>query len=349
MAINLASKYADKIAEVYTANSFIAGKCCKDWNFTGVKSLTIYTPTTVPLTDYSRSGANRYGDGVEMEDTIQELTMSQDKKYKLIIDKGNLNEQLMIKQAGKMMKAEINEQVVPLIDKYAFSQLTKFAGKIQGMTEPSKTTIVEAIANGETYLTDNLIPENDRYLYISGSMYNKLRLSDEYIKLEGTGVQALEKGVVGEIMGLKVVKVPTSYLPTGCYFIIAQKSSWLLPHKINDNRIITDSENVSGSILVGRHNYDTFVIGTRANGIYVAVASASVATTPTIEITSNNAAITGTSGAVFKYTLDGTDPRYSKTAITYTSAVAMTSGQTIKAYATETGKYTSAVAVETND
>ena len=43
MAINLASKYSDQIAEVFTRASFIKGKTAKTYDLTGVKTLKVYT------------------------------------------------------------------------------------------------------------------------------------------------------------------------------------------------------------------------------------------------------------------------------------------------------------------
>ena len=43
MAINLASKYSDQIAEVFTRASFIKGKTAETYDLTGVKTLKVYT------------------------------------------------------------------------------------------------------------------------------------------------------------------------------------------------------------------------------------------------------------------------------------------------------------------
>lgn len=349
MAINLATKYSDKIAQVYTTGSYIAGKTSSEWDFSGVKSIKIYTPQTVALNDYTRSGANRYGTPVEMQDTIQEMTMSQDKSFALTIDKGNQGEQMLIKNAGKMLKLQINERVVPTVDKYAFSRFIALAGKVAGLSaKPTKNTIVSAIADAGTHMDDNLVPEGSRYLYITSEMYNALRLSDEFLKLELLGTKAVEKGVVGEVMGFKVVKVPKGYLPDDAYFLAIHKNSVLVPYKIRDAKVHEDPPGISGALLEGRNNYDAFIIGTRAQGVYAAVLGSNVTADPTITISSNSATIASTtSGAVIHYTLDGSDPRFSDTATVYTSTVSVTSGQTVRAYALAEGKFTSAVAEKT--
>ena len=345
MAINLAAKYSDKIAQVYTASSFIAGKSSNEWDFSGVKSVKIYTPQTVDLVDYNRNGLNRYGTPVEMQDTVQEMTMSQDKSFSITIDKGNNNEQMLVKNAGKMLKLQIDERVVPLVDKYAFKRFIALAGKVAGITKPTKATIVSAIADAGAHLDDCLVPEGNRYLYITTEMYNLLRQSGEFLNIESLGAKAVEKGVVGEVMGFKVVKIPVSYLPANAYFIAIHKNSVIVPYKIRDAKVHEDPPGISGALLEGRNNYDAFVIGARANGVYAAVASGDIAATPTIAIASGKATITSTtSNATIKYTLDGSDPRYSDTALTYGAAVTVEVGQTVKAFATADGKFTSEVA-----
>ena len=120
MAINLASKYSDQIAEVFTRASFIKGKTAETYDLTGVKTLKVYTPITVEEVDYDRDGGlKRYGDVTEMQDVVQELTMTQDKAFTLTIDKGNNLDQNLVKNAADMLRLQLNEKSTPGADKYA--------------------------------------------------------------------------------------------------------------------------------------------------------------------------------------------------------------------------------------
>ena len=76
MAINLASKYSGKIAEKFTKESFVAGNASKEYDFAGVRSISVYTPLTVNLNDYKRQGNDRFGETIEMEDTVQEMELT---------------------------------------------------------------------------------------------------------------------------------------------------------------------------------------------------------------------------------------------------------------------------------
>lgn len=350
MAINLATKYSDKIQTRFTHESYIAGKVSQEYEFTGVKGIKVYTPTTVPMNDYNRTATgNRYGTPVEMQDTVQDLIMSQDKSFSLTIDKGNNTEQMMIKNAGKMMNLQQKEQIVPMVDRYAFSRYIQMAGTVGGASaKPTKSNIVEMIADGAQALDDNQVPDEGRYIAVTAEMYKMLKLSPEFLGLEKLGEQALGKGVVGEIHGMKVVKVPTSYLPADCYFLIWHKSAVILPYKIKDAKIHEDPPGISGALLEGRNLYDAFVLGAKAYGLYACVLSTKKVATPTASFATNECTLSCTTGsATMYYTVDGTDPRYSSTRLPYTAKFGTTAGQVIKAYAEKADMYASDVMVST--
>ena len=109
MAVNLATKYSSQIAEVFTKGSFVKGKTSTSFDLTGVKTLKVYTPITVPEVDYTRDGMSRYGAVTEMQDVVQELKMTQDKAFTLTIDKGNNLDQNMTKKAADMLRLQLNE------------------------------------------------------------------------------------------------------------------------------------------------------------------------------------------------------------------------------------------------
>ena len=139
---------------------------------------------------------------------------------------------------------------------------------------------------------------------------------------------------------MNVVRVPKSYLPEGVYFLVAHKDAVLMPYKIADAKVHEDPVGVSGALIEGRHYYDAYVLGAKCGGVYALVATGLVSAKPVI----SGGKITG-SGSI-RYTLDGSDPRYSDSAKDYTANTVLTaeSGCKIRAYMTETGKFPSAVA-----
>lgn len=349
MAVNLATKYSDKIATIFTKESFLKGKTNESYDFTGAKTLKIYTPQTVPENDYVRSGMNRYGEPTEMQDTVQELIMSQDKGFALTIDKGNNLDQMNTKGAGKMLQLQLKERSIPAADRYALSQWVKFAGKVAGLSaKPTKSTVTEAVADAAQYFDDHLVPAEGRYLGVSGEMFKFLKLAPEWIGVDKLGEKSLEKGVVGEVQGMKVVKIPTSYLPADCYFVAWYKGSVMFPYKISDAKYHTDPPGLSGDLLEGRHYYDAFVLGAKADGVYAAVLGTKKQAAPTIEYSKPNLTLTSAGAEKIVYTIDGSDPRYSDSAEVYSAPVVTTGwtagNYTVKVYATKSGNFTSDVA-----
>ncbi len=345
--INLHSQYSKDIQTQYVKDSLL-GDCLDDhYSFSGVRTVRISTPVTVPMSDYSRTGTSRYGTPKEMEDLVQELTLSQDKSFTLTIDKGNNADQNGIKEAGKMLKLQMAEQAIPLMDKYGFERLSKLAGKIVGnSTAITKSNVCERITAGTTHMDDCEIPSSDRTLFVPSEIYAKLRLSDEFHGCEGLMEKSLSKGQVGTYDNMRVVKVPHSRWPQNVNFIIVHKRAACAPVKLNDTKYHQDPPGISGALLEGRQYYDLFVLAAKCNGVYVDVNTASgagvICATP--EITQEGTISCSTSDVTIKYTLDGSDPRYSATAKIGTSAPSVSAGTVVRAYAYKDGAFPSEVA-----
>ena len=345
MAINLHEKYAKQIQTKFVRESLITGVLTNSYSFSGVKTVKISTPITVPMVDYTRSGANRYGTPTEMQDVVQEMTLTQDKSFSLTIDKGNNADQNGIKEAGRMLSLQIAERAVPLMDKYCFSKLSQMAGKIVGnSTALSKSNVCERITAGTTYMDDAEVPQDGRVLFVPSDTYAKLRLSDEFQKCDGMLEKSLAKGQVGTYDNMRVVKVPAGRWPANVNFIIVHKSAGCAPVKLNDTKFHTDPPGISGNLLEGRQYYDLFVFGAKCDGVYVEVNTGSGAGTICATPTLASGVLSSTTGsAIIKYTTDGSDPRYSATAKVYAAKLTDETGTAVRAYADKDGAFPSEV------
>ena len=305
MAINLAEKYSPKVVDKFYKESVILGKSNKEYDWDGVQSIKVWTITTVAPNAYNRTtvvpGASRYGTTTEVQDTIQTMPITQDRAVSLSVDKGNNTEQMLIKNAGKVMSLELREQFVPEFDKYA---LARYSGLVaSGMTAPSwaslvnvkadgtatipKSNIVDAISQGVTALRNNLANIDDCYCYIGETEFANLLLSLEFINYNNPTFAGrnLERGVMGKVRGIEIVPVPDSYLTAGAgnnpflstnlHFIIVKKESVIVPTKIKDMKVHQDPPGLSGALLEVRWLYDAFVLDTKAKGIYVSKKTAS--------------------------------------------------------------------------
>lgn len=276
MAINLASKYSTKVAERFALASKTDKYVGKDYDFVGVKSIKIWSVNTVPTTDYTRSGTNRFGELVELGDTAQELTLAMDKGFTFSIDEGNASEQFNIKHANACLKREIDEVITPEIDKYRLAAWA--SGK--GLTDPSsilsatgslaKNTVIEAIFNANATMSDNLVPAMGRTMWISEQDYVKFKLSDVVLGGSDTlTTENIRRGYKGTIDGVEVVTVPGSYMPEGVNFIIKYKGASVDPMKLKNYRVHKHPMGVDGDVVEGRYIYDSFCLDSMAKGIFV--------------------------------------------------------------------------------
>ena len=350
MAVNLHEKYEKKIQSVFKEASLLTGRLSSDFSFKGAKTVKLTIPQTVPMVDYVRTGANRYGDPQEMQDLVQEMTLSQDKAFSLTLDKGNNLEQGGVKEAGRMLGLQVRERAVPTSDTYGFSKLAERAGKIVGNAEAlTKSNVCARISEGTLALDDAEIPQDGRTLFVPAAVYKLLKHSDEFLGVESLGEKALAKGQVGLYDNMTVVKVPSGRWPANVNFIIVQKQCAAFPVTLSETKLHRDPPGISGNLLEGRQIYDLFVFAPRAQGIYVEVDTGSgkgtVCAAPSVS--SAGAFSCGTTGVSYSYTTGGSDPRYSASARVGTTSDLTAEGTVISVYAFKSGAYPSAVTTYT--
>ncbi len=350
MAINLTTKFSEKVAERFSLRSLTDAHAGKEYEFSGVKSVKIYSIDAVDVVDYTRSGTARFGSVNELGDTIQEMTMTQDKGFTFSVDAGNAAEQMNIKQVARRLKTNWDERATPLIDKYRFNKWMNGAGLMATESAAlTKANIVEKIMTATAAMSNALVPLPNRTLFIKESVYITCKLATEIVNLEKLGDRSVGQGVVGDIDGMKVVRVPDSYFPAGVNFLVKHKHSTVDPMKLKTMRVQKNPMGIDGDVGECRFLYDAFVLGTKVNGLYVNALAANAVAAPAIAIASNSATVTcATNGAAIKYTLDGTDPKTSPEAATYSAAVPMAAGQTIRVYAAKSGMLNSSVVEATN-
>ena len=322
-----------------------------DTEFSGVNTVHVTSLKTEPLQDYNRSlqvgTGSRYGETKEVGDEVQTFTMTQDKSLSLSVDKGNNAEQFNMKQAGKVMKAERDEQIIPAVDTYRLRKWAEEAGIHKELSDtPSKANIVTQIVELHNEMLDAGVPDQITLL-IARTYLPALKLSSEWTALDSLGGKTLPKGSIGEFDGMAVKPMTSKRMPANVPFMLIYKGSVIAPMKIEKFKGHVDPPGLSGDLLEFRMIHDAFVLGKKANGVAVAILKGNVAPLPTISVSGGKATISASGATAIYYTTDGSDPRYSKEAKAYTAEVAVASGDVVRAYATATGKYSSAVAEKT--
>lgn len=273
MAINLHTKYSNKVQERFYQESLTQSSFSKslDMEFTGVKTVKVASIETVPMNDYTRTGTSRYGTPTDLQDTVQEFTMTQDRSFTFVVDKGDNSEQQMIKNAGRAIARQLRERVTPEIDMYRFQKWAEGAGQIETLdAEPAKDTILDMVVDAKLALDNKLVPAKGRTMYVGSVAYKALLQNEEYIRLNDLGSKSIVTGKVGEIMGMDVKFIPDSYLPADVAFMVVYKDAAISPMKLHEYKVHKDPPGISGHLAEGRFIYDAFVLDTKKDGIYVA-------------------------------------------------------------------------------
>lgn len=343
MAIQLHEKYRKALVERYAHKSYVKGRTSDEYEWEGVAAITLTAIQTQPLNDYTRGGLNRFGEAKEVQDENQRIAITQDKAFALTVDNANFKQQSGQKKSGKVLKAQNDEQVVPFWDRYALNKYVEQAGKsVLASAELTKSNIVTALMEANEHFVDNGISMENTTCYMSAKTYTKLRTAPEFLGVDTLANKILTTGLVGKCCDFDIVVVPSSYLPAGVEFLCTKKDAVVLPMQINKTKVHQDPPGIDGILLEGHYLGDAGVVFSKANGVYVLLAKgATKVATPTITV-STGAIACATDGATIKYTLDGSDPRYSTTAATYTSALGKDAN--IRAYAFKDGAFASDVA-----
>lgn len=277
MAVNLATKYASQLDQIWTHASYTDNWINKKYDFDGVDTVKVYTVTTVAPGDYSRtSTGDRFGGNNELQDTIATYQITNDKAFKIAIDRGNYEQGMRAKKAGEVMRYEMNEQIIPMIDKDRLATATAGATAVSQSVTATTDAYQDTLKLNE-YLDECKAPLEGRVLWVTPAEYNLIKTAiTTNILASGYNDKLVGKGFVGELDGVPVVKVPTSYFPTGVKAILCHRDSLLGVRQVTETRIVTDSEFVSGSILLGRFIFGSFILKGKENGVAAIVDGSSV-------------------------------------------------------------------------
>lgn len=268
MAINYAEKYSSKVDERFKLGSLVNAIINKDYDFTGVKTVKVYSIATAAMNDYQRNGLSRYGTPQDLQDTVQELTMTQDRSFTFVIDKGDESEQAGAKNAGAALRRQLDEVVIPEYDKYIIGKVVGGAGKT-ATSAITNTNAYDAFLAGSEQLDENKVPTVGRVALVTPAYLRKLKTDDNFVKASDLGQQVAFTGQVGAVDGTPIIKVPASYFPANVEFVLTHPVATTAPVKIQEYKIHENPVGISGALAEGRFLYDGFVLNNKADAIYV--------------------------------------------------------------------------------
>lgn len=76
------------------------------------------------------------------------------------------------------------------------------------------------------------------------------------------------KGVIGDLDGLNVIKIPAARLPKKFGFMIVHPCATVAPTKLEEYKIHENPPGISGNLVEGRIVYDAFVLDNKKMAIF---------------------------------------------------------------------------------
>ena len=166
------------------------------------------------------------------------------------------------------MRAEMEEQVIPMIDANRLSKAAIGAAAASQYYAPTANDGYGDVLKMSAALDEAKAPIAGRVLWVTPTFYNAIKKQiTTNVEASGYNDKLLGRGFVGELDGVPVVKVPTSYFPSNTSAIMIHRDALLGAKQIMNTRIITDSELVDGTILLGRFIFDAFVLNGKRKAV----------------------------------------------------------------------------------
>ena len=274
MAINLTTKFESYVDEVFTSDSKKSLLTNNDFDWTGAHTVKVYKISTGKMNDYDRAGTgtgaagSRYGNVESLDATTEEFTLKKDRSFTFAIDKLDTDETAQQLQGATALSRQQRAVVIPEIDSYTYGVMAAGAGHKPTAKELTIDNIYDEITAGTEALDDAEVPETSRVLVVTPSVYRMMKNCKDIILETEVGADMRLKGVIGNLVGMAVVKIPASRLPENFGFMIAHPCATVAPTKLEDYKIHQDAPGISGSLVEGRICYDAFVLKNKTKAIY---------------------------------------------------------------------------------
>lgn len=274
MAIELAEKFAPYTDEIFKNESKKSLLTNQDFDWTGAHTVKVYKISTATMNDYDRAGTgsgatgSRYGTVASLNATTEEFTLSKDRSFTFAIDKLDTDETAQQLAAASALARQQREVIIPEVDKYVYSEMCENAGTAPAALTLTSENIYSEILKASQALDDAEVPETNRVLLVTPAVYLLMKQCPDITMETEIGNDMRLKGVVSNLDGANVIKVPAARLPENFGFLLAHPSATVAPTKLEDYKIHQDPPGISGSLVEGRIVYDAFVLDNKKKALY---------------------------------------------------------------------------------
>ena len=321
--INYAKKYSPIVDERFRLGALTAGLVNNEYDWVGVSTVAVYSIPTAEMNNYSLTGTSRYGTPAELENNIQELTVSQDRSFTFTIDRKSVDDTMFVMEAGRALRRQIDEICLPELDTYRIAALVAGckSGHVHNSADVSASNAYSLFLAAQEDLDNAKVPQGGRVAIVTPGFLNFLKQNENFIKQSDMSQEIAITGAIGEVDGVAILRAPASYFPNGIQCVITNRIVMPSPVKLEDYKIHENPPGINGWLVEGRIRYDSFVLAEKAdaiavighsgystgNGVTVLPSTATVAATQTVQLTAQtlpaNRAVTWSSSDSTKATV----------------------------------------------
>ena len=272
--IDLVTKFAPYVDEQFKNESKLSMLTNQDFDWTGAHTIKVYKIGTSKMNDYHRPGANtdtnwsRFGPVAGLDANTEEMILTKDRSFTFAIDKLDTDETAQQLAGATALSRQDREVVIPEVDSYVYGVMATKAGTKAAAVALTAENIYTEILKASETMDDAEVPETERVLLVTPAVYALMKQCPEIALDTDVGQEMRVKGVIANLDGASVVKVPKVRLPENFGFMLAHPSATVAPVKLEDYRVHQDPPGLSGALVEGRICYDAFVLDNKTKAIY---------------------------------------------------------------------------------
>lgn len=240
--IDLVTKFAPYVDEQFKNESKLSMLTNQDFDWTGAHTIKVYKIGTSKMNDYDRSGANtdtnwsRFGPVAGLDANTEEMILTKDRSFTFAIDKLDTDETAQQLAGATALSRQDREVVIPEVDSYVYGVMATKAGTKAAAVALTAENIYTEILKASETLDDAEVPETERVLLVTPAVYALMKQCPEIALDTDVGQEMRVKGVIANLDGASVVKVPKVRLPENFGFMLAHPVGYCGPVKLEGYR-----------------------------------------------------------------------------------------------------------------
>lgn len=274
MAINLVTQFLPYVDEIFKKESKKELVTNQDFDWTGAHTIKVYKISTGTMNDYDRAGTgsgakgSRYGSVQSLDATTEEFTLKKDRSFTFAIDKLDSDETAQQLAGASALARQQREVVIPEVDAYVYGVMAAGAGTKPAAVALTEDNIYDEITKATNKLDNEEVPDENRAIIVTPDVYRLMKKSKDITMETDVDSNLRKQGVVSNLDGASVIKVPASRLPENFGFMMCHPCATVAPTKLEDYKIHQDPPGISGSLVEGRICYDVFILDNKKMAIY---------------------------------------------------------------------------------